>query len=109
MGERNKVSLHYIQPGKPMQNAYIERKNGSMRRELLNVWMFGSLNDARSKAEEWRVDYNPERPHKALNYLSPVAYAKKQQLVNGIEAEVCSAALSTNPRRPDSPKAVRDV
>lgn len=108
-GERNKVSWHYIQPGKPMQNAYIERKNGSMRRELLNVWMFESLNEARSRAEQWRVDYNNERPHKALNYLSPVVYARKQQMENRIEAEVCSGALSTNPRRPDSPKAVRAV
>ena len=102
-GERNKVSWHYIQPGKPMQNAYIERKNGSMRRELLNVWMFASLNEARSRTEQWRLDYNNERPHKALNYLSPVAYARKQQLESDTEAAGCSPALSTNPRRPDSP------
>lgn len=106
-GERNKVSWHYIQPGKPMQNAYIERKNGSMRRELLNVWMFENLNDARTKTEAWRVDYNNERPHKALRYLSPVVYAQKQQMKDDIEAEGCSEALSTNPRRSDSPKAVR--
>jgi len=107
--ERNKVSWHYIQPGKPMQNAYIERKNGSIRREVLNVWMFGRLNEARSKLTEWQRDYNYERPHKSLGYLSPIEYAKTQRLASGMEGEVCSEALSTNPRRPDSPKAVKAV
>jgi hypothetical protein len=80
-----------------------------MRRALLNVWIFDSLNEARIKAEAWRLDYNNERPDKALNYLSPVAYARKQQIQSGIGAVVCSEALSTNPRRPDSPKAVGAV
>ncbi len=71
----NKITLQYIQPGRPMQNAYIERKNGSMRRELLNTYIFHRLSEVRAVSEQWRIDYNTERPHKALGYLSPLAYA----------------------------------
>lgn len=76
--DEHKITLQYIQPGRPMQNAYIERKNGSMRRELLNTYLFSSLAEVRIMAEEWRVDYNEERPHKALRYLSPVKYAEQK-------------------------------
>lgn len=75
---KNKINLHYIQPGKPTQNAYIERKNGSLRRELLNAYLFYSLSDIRIMAEDWRIDYNTERPHKALGYLSPLKYAEQR-------------------------------
>jgi putative transposase len=74
--EDNNINLQFIQPGKPMQNAYIERKNGSIRRELLNTYIFYSLAEVRIMTEEWRYDYNHERPHKALGYLSPVRYAE---------------------------------
>jgi len=81
-----KITLQFIQPGRPMQNAYIERKNGSMRRELLNTYLFNSLAEVRILAEEWRTDYNTERPHKSLGYLSPIRYA---------ELKVSQTALST--------------
>lgn len=58
-----KITLQFIQPGRPMQKAYIERKNGSIRRELLNAYLFNSLTEVRALSEEWRVDYNTERPH----------------------------------------------
>jgi putative transposase len=74
-----KINLQFIQPGRPMQNAYIERKNGSLRRELLNAYLFYSLAEVRARSEEWRIDYNTERPHKSLKYLSPLAYLQKQQ------------------------------
>ena len=74
--DAHNITLQHIQPGRPMQNAYIERKNGSMRRELLNTYLFNSLSEVRIMAEEWRIDYNEERPHKALRYLSPVKYAE---------------------------------
>ena len=70
-----KITIQFIQPGKPMQNGYIERKNGSIRRELLNAYMFNSLSEVRWLSEEWRLDYNTERPHKSLGYLSPRVYA----------------------------------
>lgn len=84
--ENRRISLQFIQPGRPMQNAYIERKNGSVRRELLNAYLFNSLAEVRAMSEEWRIDYNNERPHKSLGYLSPLRYAEKNK---------CTAALST--------------
>ena len=71
------ITLQFIQPGCPTQNAFIERKNGSIRRELLNAYMFTSLAEVREYCEEWRMDYNNERPHKSLGYLPPVMFAEQ--------------------------------
>lgn len=73
----NHITLQYIQPGKPTQNAYIERKNGSIRRELLNAYLFYSLAEVRAMSQDWRMDYNAQRPHKSLGYLSPLKYAEQ--------------------------------
>jgi putative transposase len=75
--EANNITIQYIQPGRPMQNAYVERKNGSLRRELLNVYLFDSLREVRIMCEEWRTYYNTQRPHKALKYLTPLKYAQQ--------------------------------
>ena len=61
-----------------MQNAYVERKNGSLRRELLNAYLFDNLQEVRIMCEEWRIYYNTERPHKALKYLTPLKYAEQR-------------------------------
>lgn len=90
--EEKKITLQFIQPGKPMQNAYIERKNGSIRRELLNAYLSYSLSEVRLTCEEWREDYNGERPHKSLGYLSPVRYYEKWQ--NKQTETSCEAGLS---------------
>jgi putative transposase len=82
--ESRRISIQFIQPGRPMQNAYIERKNGSMRRELLNPYLFSSLTEVRCKSEEWRIDYNTERPHKSLGYLSPHMYTHANHRVTAL-------------------------
>jgi putative transposase len=69
--KEHKITLLFIQPGKPMQNGYIERCNGNIRRELLNAYAFKTLDEVREKAEEYLMDYNYHRPHKALDYRTP--------------------------------------
>jgi putative transposase len=76
--EERGVRLEYIQPGKPVQNAYVESFNGRLRDECLNANWFTSLKDARQKIESWREDYNQHRPHSSLNYLPPVEFAFRQ-------------------------------
>lgn len=75
--EERGVRLECIQPGKPVQNAYIESFNGRLRDECLNANWFTSLSDARRKIETWRQDYNEQRPHSSLNYLPPAEFARK--------------------------------
>jgi putative transposase len=75
--EERGVRLEFIQPGKPAQNAYIESFNGRLRDECLNANWFTSLSDARRKVETWRLDYNQQRPHSSLDYLSPAEFARK--------------------------------
>lgn len=67
----NDVDWHYIDPGKPQQNAFIESFNGSLRDELLNEELFDTLDDARRKLALWRYDYNNVRPHSSLGYKTP--------------------------------------
>ncbi len=67
---------HYIAPGKPMQNAFVESFNGRLRDECLNEHIFGNLAEARKIIENWRIDYNTHRPHTSLGGLAPAVYAK---------------------------------
>ena len=71
----HRVEWHYIAPGKPMQNGYIESFNGRMRDELLNESLFFGIDHARSAIAEWRQDYNTARPHSSLGYQTPAAFA----------------------------------
>lgn len=75
--KKHNITLVFIQPGKPTQNAYVERCNGNIRRELLNAYIFRTLTEVREKAEEWMVDYNYHRPHYALNFKSPADLLEK--------------------------------
>lgn len=68
------VSLHWIEPGKPTQNAYIERFNGTFRREVLDAHIFTSIRQVRQIVAGWLVEYNTERPHQALKFMTPVEY-----------------------------------
>ncbi|WP_263588581.1 IS3-like element ISSpma3 family transposase [Sphingopyxis sp. GC21] len=69
------VEWHYIAPGKPMQNGYVESFNGRMRDELLNETLFLDLDHARTVIAAWAEDYNQSRPHSALGYETPAAFA----------------------------------
>ena len=69
------VKLHFIAPGKPEQNAYVESFNGKFRDECLNQHWFGDLEEAREEIETWRQDYNQRRPHSALGYRTPEEFA----------------------------------
>ena len=75
---RTRVELHYIAPGKPTQNAFIESFNGKFRDECLNDNVFATLPEARRIIEAWRVDYNHHRPHRSLGQLTPNAFASAQ-------------------------------
>lgn len=85
---RNHVKLDFIDPGKPVQNAFRESFNGRFRDECLNQHLFYDLPDAREKIEAWREDYNTVRPHSSLDYATPSAYAAQhhQRLTTTTEA-----------------------
>ena len=65
------IQLHYIQPGNPQQNAYVERFNRTVRHEWLNQHLFESITHAQETATQWLWRYNNERPHSALGGISP--------------------------------------
>ena len=71
------VKLHFIDPGKPVQNAYVESFNGKFRDECLDLHWFTDLADAKEKIESWRVEYNRIRPHSSLGDATPEAFAKR--------------------------------
>ena len=70
------IEWHYIAPGKPMQNGYVESFNGRMRDELLNETLFHGLDHARAVIREWAEDYNTCRPHSSIGYQTPAGYAE---------------------------------
>ena len=75
-----RIEWHYIAPGKPTQNAFVESFNGSFRDECLNETLFSSLTDARHHINHWKEDYNVNRPHSSLGNLTPREYAQNQHL-----------------------------
>ncbi len=75
----HKVEWHYIAPGKPVQNAFAESFIGRLRDELLNETLFRSLPHARAALDAWRSDYNHDRPHSRLGWLSPATYAAQRR------------------------------
>lgn len=78
------VEWHYIAPGKPMQNGFVESFNGRLRDECLNEHLFRSYRHAREIIEEWRIDYNLIRPHTSLNGLTPNEFATRSAIDHNV-------------------------
>jgi putative transposase len=75
--QEHRIEWHYIAPGKPQQNAFIESFNARLRDELLNETVFSSLDEARILLDQWRRDYNANRPHSRLGWLTPSEFADR--------------------------------
>jgi putative transposase len=71
------IIIQYIQPGRPMQNGFIERFNGSYRREILDAYVFFELHEVRKITAEWMDEYNHRRPHEGLNNATPIEWLEK--------------------------------
>jgi len=78
--EDHEIDTKYIDPGSPWQNGHNESFNGVLRDGCLNRWAFSSVREARLVVESWRHEYNEERPHGALNQITPAAYAARVEL-----------------------------
>jgi putative transposase len=90
--KERKITLQFIQPGKPTQNGYIERFNRTYRQNVLDAYLFENLHQVRILSEEWMNEYNHTRPHEALNGKSPVQYRLTTQAA---EASFCSLNETT--------------
>lgn len=75
--EAYQIQFIYIQPGKPTQNAFVERYNGSYRRTVLDACLLNSIDELRALNDQWMEDYNHHRPHESCKNLPPVLYAQK--------------------------------
>jgi putative transposase len=78
--EANQVTLDFIRPGRPDQNAYIERFNRTYREEVLDTYLFRNLQEVNAITKNWIISYNHDRPHDALGGLTPIAYRQAQTL-----------------------------
>ena len=81
----NGANTIFIEPGSPWQNAWIESFNGRMRDEHLNGLLFDSLLEAKVLTEDWRIDYNENRPHSAHNWLTPAEFAEAWRTTNQLQ------------------------
>jgi putative transposase len=89
----NSVFIDYIESGKRNQNAFIERFNCSLRSELLDLYLFLSLETVRQLVGEWRSQYNEHRPHDSLGGLPSVVYATENRKTSGLELSTLRGSL----------------
>lgn len=100
-----RVEWHYIAPGKPTQNGFVESFNGRMRDELLNETLFRSLAHARAIIAAWVDDYNTERPHSSLGYTTPAAFAAKLE-PQGTASLRAAEGYASQPLAPPAPMRI---
>ena len=93
---RNGVELRFIQPGKPVQNAYIESFNSRFRDECLSQHWFASLSHMRSVIDNWRHDYNHHRPHSTLGYVPPATFAARWRQLAGATSQPTASTTMQN-------------
>ena len=94
--EEHKINLIHIQPGRPMQNGHVESFHGRLRDECLNASWFRTLNDVRRTLDNWRQEYNCERPHSSLAYRTPAEFSRARGY-----ADVESKQRFPHPHSPD--------
>jgi putative transposase len=78
--EMQEIGFVYIQPGKPTQNAFIKRFNGIYQSQILDAYLFDSINEVREITQEWIQDHNYSRPHDSLKGMTPISFAQKHQM-----------------------------
>lgn len=84
------IALRFIDPGKPNQNAFIERFNKTYRTEVLNAYVFESLDDVQQITESWLIEYNEERPHESLGGVPPLTYMPRETTTAESSFNLCA-------------------
>jgi putative transposase len=87
--ESKGIAIKYIQPGKPSQNAYIERFKRLFREDILDAYLFESIHQVRVMADAWKNDYNAHHPHGSLGGKSPFEFARKRKRMKEVNQEIC--------------------
>lgn len=82
--EAKKIQHRFIQPGRPMQNAFIERFNKTLREDVLDAYIFESISQVKEITENWQKDYNENHPHESLGGISPQQYLKEKSTFNPV-------------------------